>query len=160
MAAVGPFGSCGADSQALIRVEKCYRKRLQHGACASPQQPCHYRKNMSIERQDTNKRMSQIVIHGDTVYLSGQVGNSGDDVAAQTRTVLAKIEQLLEKAGSGPEHILQAVIWLSDMRHFEAMNEIWDIWLPEGFAPARACCEARIASPDLYVEITVTAARK
>src|SRR5690625_3822053 len=115
---------------------------------------------MSIERQDTNKRMSKIVIHDDTVYLSGQVGSHGDDVSAQTRAVLAKIEQLLEKAGSGPEHIRQAVIWLSDMRDFQAMNEIWDAWLPEGSAPARACCEARIASPELYVEITVTAARK
>jgi len=115
---------------------------------------------MSIERQDTNKRMSKIVIHGDTVYLSGQVGNPGDDISAQTRTVLAKVEQLLDKAGSGPEHVLQAVIWLSDMRYFEAMNEIWDAWLPDGSAPARACCEARLASPDLFVEITVTAARK
>lgn len=120
----------------------------------------HTRTNMNIERQDSNKRMSKIVIHGDTIYLSGQVGNPGDDISAQTRTVLAKVEQLLDKAGSGPEHVLQAVIWLSDMRYFEAMNEIWDAWLPEGSAPARACCEARLASPDLLVEITVTAALK
>lgn len=114
---------------------------------------------MSIERIDSAKRMSQAVIHGDTVYLSGQVGTAGDDAAAQTREILQKIEARLEKAGSSPEQVLQAVIWVSDMRHFEAMNEVWDAWVPEGAAPARACCEARLARPELLVEITVVAAR-
>jgi len=115
---------------------------------------------MNIERHDSNQRMSQIVIHGDTVYLAGQVGNPGDDAATQTQTILRKIEQLLEQAGSAPDRLLQAVIWLSDMRHFDAMNAEWEAWLPADAAPARACCEARIASPDLYVEITVIAARE
>lgn len=113
---------------------------------------------MTIERLDSNKRMSQAVVHGNTVYLSGQVGTPGDDVAAQTRQVLGKIEDRLKQAGSSPQRVLQAVIWLSDMRHFEAMNEVWDAWLPEGTAPARACGEVRLARPELLVEITVVAA--
>ncbi|MCC5858647.1 MAG: RidA family protein [Ectothiorhodospiraceae bacterium] len=102
--------------------------------------------------------MSQIVRHGDTIYLAGQVGNRHDDVAEQTREVLRRIEGLLERAGSSPRHLLQATIWLADMADFEAMNKVWDAWVPEGCAPARACGEARLALPELKVEIIVVAA--
>ena len=50
----------------------------------------------NIIREDTNQRMSQIVIHNNTIYLSGQVGNKDSkDVATQTSEVLKKIEKLL-----------------------------------------------------------------
>ena len=113
---------------------------------------------MSIERSHTTARMSQITVHGDTVYLAGQVG-AGDTVAAQTRDMLAKVDRLLAEAGSGREHMLQAVIWLADMGDFEAMNAVWDEWVPEGHAPGRACGEARLARPEFRVEVIVTAAR-
>ena len=115
---------------------------------------------MSITRKHTGQRMSQIVIHGDTVYLAGQVAaDASADIAAQTRQVLDKIETLLDEAGSDTNKILSAQIWLASMGHFAAMNEVWDTWLPEGTAPARACIEARLASPDLLVEIGIVAAR-
>jgi enamine deaminase RidA (YjgF/YER057c/UK114 family) len=111
-----------------------------------------------IERIDTNTRMSQIVKHNGTVYLAGQVGNAGESVADQTRTCLEKIEFLLEKSGSSPVKILQAVIWLADMNDFAEMNSVWDAWVLDGHAPARACGEAKLARPDLTVEIIITAA--
>ena len=114
---------------------------------------------MSIERIDVGTRMSQIVIHGDTIYLSGQVGNADESVADQTRTILAKIEERLEKAGSDKTKILQCIIWLADMADFAEMNDVWDAWAPEGHAPARACGEAKLARPELKVEMTVTAAK-
>jgi enamine deaminase RidA (YjgF/YER057c/UK114 family) len=46
------------------------------------------------------------------------------------------------------------------MKDFAAMNEVWDAWVPEGHAPARACVEARMARPELLVEISVVAALK
>lgn len=112
-----------------------------------------------IERKQTNQRMSQIVIHGETVYLAGQVGNPGDSVTDQTTEILRKIDALLTEAGSSREHILQAVIWLADMNDFAEMNAVWDAWVPEGHAPARACGESKLARPDFTVEITVIAAR-
>ena len=115
---------------------------------------------MSITRKHTGQRMSQIVIHGDTVYLAGQVAEDpGADIAEQTRQVLQKIERLLDEAGSDTSKILSAQIWLASMGHFARMNEIWDAWVPEGVAPARACIEARLASPDLLVEIGIVAAK-
>ncbi len=114
---------------------------------------------MSITRHHTNQRMSQIVIHGDTVYLAGQVADDpGADIREQTRQVLAKIDRLLDEAGSNRQRILSAQVWLASIGHFSAMNEIWDAWIPDGHAPARACIEARLATPDLLVEIGVIAA--
>ena len=115
---------------------------------------------MSITRYHTATRMSQAVVHGDTVYLAGQVADDRNaDVQEQTRQVLAKVDALLNEAGSDKAHILSAQIWVSNIGHFAAMNEIWDAWVPEGHAPARACTEARLAHPDLLVEVGIIAAR-
>ncbi len=110
-----------------------------------------------IERLHTGARMSKIVKHGNTAYLCGQVG-SGDTVAAQTEDCLARVDSLLAEAGSSREHILQAIVWLSDMKDFDEMNAVWDAWVPEGHAPARACGEAKLARDVLKVEVIVTAA--
>ena len=110
-----------------------------------------------IERIETGKRMSKIVKHNGVAYLCGQVGD-GETVADQTVDCLARVDALLEKAGSSREQILQAIVWLADMADFAKMNEVWDAWVLEGHAPARACGEAKLARPDLKVEIIITAA--
>jgi enamine deaminase RidA (YjgF/YER057c/UK114 family) len=110
-----------------------------------------------IERIETGARMSKIVKHNGVAYLCGQVGD-GDTVAAQTMDCLSRVEALLEKAGSSKEQMLQAIIWLSDMSDFAEMNAVWDAWVPQGHAPARACGEAKLARDALKVEIIVTAA--
>jgi len=116
---------------------------------------------MSIERRHTATRMSQIVIHGDTVYLAGQVSDDAESKSAgeQAKNILDKIDAYLAEAGSDKTKILSATIWLSDIRYFAAMNEHWDAWVPEGHAPARACVEAKLAGPQFLVEIGIIAAR-
>lgn len=115
---------------------------------------------MSLQRIDTGARMSQAVIHGDTIYLAGQVGE-GATVTEQTRSILDKIDALLAQAGSDKAHILQAIIWMADMdADFAEMNAVWDAWVPQGAAPARAAGEAKLATPAFKVEIIVTAAKK
>lgn len=113
---------------------------------------------MSIKRLHTSRRMSEIVIHGNTVYLAGQVGETTHTVAKQTAEALAHVDRLLSEAGSSRQHILQVIIWLKDIADFDAMNEIYDAWIPEGYAPVRATSEAKLADPALLVEIIVTAA--
>lgn len=110
-----------------------------------------------IQRIETNARMSKIVKHNGVAYLCGQVG-AGDTVAEQTRDCLSRVEALLAKAGSSPDHMLQAMIWLSDMSDFDEMNAVRDAWVPHGQAPARACGEARLARKELKVEIIVSVA--
>ena len=113
---------------------------------------------MSINRHHTNQRMSQIVVHGDTVYLAGQVAaDAGADITVQTQQVLEKIDTLLAEAGSDKSKILSAQIWIASMGHFAQMNEVWDAWVSSGHAPARACIEARLASPNLLVEVGIIA---
>jgi len=114
---------------------------------------------MTITRLHTGPRMSQAVIHGDTVYLAGQVGEPGGDVAQQTRDVLAQIDSLLAEAGSAKSAILSAQIWLADMTDFAAMNAVWDGWVDSANAPTRATGEAKLAGPEYLVEIIIVAAR-
>jgi enamine deaminase RidA (YjgF/YER057c/UK114 family) len=113
---------------------------------------------MNIRRIEVGPRMSHIVIHGETVYLAGQVGKPGGSVAEQTRDILATIDGLLAKAGTDKTKILQTIIWLADMSTFDEMNKEWDAWVPQGHAPARATGEAKLAAPEYLVEIIVTAA--
>jgi enamine deaminase RidA (YjgF/YER057c/UK114 family) len=112
----------------------------------------------NIERIGTNKRMSQVVKHNETIYLSGQVGNKDTkDLKRQTIEVLEKIDNLLKDAGTDKSKILSATIYLTDINFFEDMNEVWDNWLPQNCAPARATVEAKLALPELLVEICIIA---
>mgnify|MGYP000530712534 CR=1 FL=1 len=112
-----------------------------------------------ITRSHTRTRMSQIVQHGDTIYLAGQVGTAGASVTQQTQDCLDKIDALLAEAGSDRTRMLQTTIWLADMSDFAEMNAVWDAWVPEGHAPTRACGEAKLATPEYLVEFIVVAAR-
>lgn len=114
---------------------------------------------MTLVRIDRGPRMSQAVIHGNTIYLAGQVGAPGESVTRQTKAVLAEIEALLEQSGSSKNHILMAQIWLADMSDFAEMNAVWDAWIADVEAPARATGEVKLATPDYKVEITITAAK-
>jgi enamine deaminase RidA (YjgF/YER057c/UK114 family) len=112
----------------------------------------------NIKRLDSGPRMSQAVIHGGVVYLAGQVGNPGDGVTDQTKTILERVEALLERSGSDKSRILQATIWLASMDDFAEMNAVWDAWVDPANPPARACGESRLATPDYTVEIIIVAA--
>lgn len=116
---------------------------------------------MAITRIDTTPRMSRVVEHNNTVYLCGQVAKDATkSIKEQTVTTLEKVEELLNKAGSDKRHILSVTIYVRDMKDFSAMNEVWDAWVEEGHQPARACVEARMARPELLVEMSVVAAKK
>jgi enamine deaminase RidA (YjgF/YER057c/UK114 family) len=116
---------------------------------------------MTIQRFETGPRMSQAVIHGDTVYLAGVVANkaAGESVTQQTKEVLSIIDGHLAKAGSDKSKLLTATIYLTDMNTFAEMNAVWDGWVSAGNTPARATVEVKLAAPRYNVEIMVTAAR-
>ncbi len=114
---------------------------------------------MTIERVEPGSRMSQAVVHGDTIYLAGQVGTPGTSVKEQTRAILEKIEGLLARTGSDKSKLLQATIWLANMDDFAEMNAVWDAWVDPANPPARACGESRLATPDYTVEIIAIAAK-
>jgi len=115
---------------------------------------------MTIARHGAGPRMSGAVVHGDTVYLAGQVASDPSaGVKAQTEQVLKRIDDLLKSAGTDKSKLLSATVYLADMRGYDEMNAAWDAWVSPGNTPGRATVEARLASPKYLVEIVAIAAR-
>jgi enamine deaminase RidA (YjgF/YER057c/UK114 family) len=116
---------------------------------------------VTIERFETGPRMSQAVVHGNTVYLAGQVAQkaAGKSVTDQTRDILEAIDKLLADAGSDKSKILSAQIYLTNIATFNEMNKVWEAWGSPGNTPARATVEAKLAAPQYTVEIMVIAAK-
>jgi len=115
---------------------------------------------MAIRRLHTEARYSEIVIHNGTVYLAGQLDEDlQDGIEAQTRATLASIDRFLAEAGTDKSRILSVTIYLKDMAaDYAGMNRLWDAWVAEGAAPARACVEAKMYTPACLVEMSVIAA--
>lgn len=116
---------------------------------------------MSIERLHVGPRMSLVSIANGTVYTAGIVADNraGTSVAAQTAEILAKIDSYLAEAGTDKSKVFMATVWLRDIADFDELNSVWDKWVVPGDTPVRACVEARMAFPDILVEIQVTATR-
>ena len=115
---------------------------------------------MTVTRHEQSAILSQAVEHGNTVYLAGVVAKNIDqDVKGQTKQILDDIDRLLAKSGSGKAKVLQAVIWVTDIRNRAPMNEVWTAWVDNKNLPARACVEAKLDDPKALVEIMVIAAR-
>jgi enamine deaminase RidA (YjgF/YER057c/UK114 family) len=113
---------------------------------------------MSVKRHQVGPRMSQAVVHGNTVYLAGIVAGDEPTTKAQTETILKKIDGLLAAVGSSKSKLLSATVYLADMKRYDEMNAAWDAWVDPLNTPARATVEAKLAQQKFLVEIMVTAA--
>jgi enamine deaminase RidA (YjgF/YER057c/UK114 family) len=112
-----------------------------------------------IKRFSVEKRLSDMAVYNGVAYLAGQIPDDATlDIQGQTAQVLGMVDKLLSAAGTDKSRILMAQIFLANMKEFDGMNQAWDAWVAEGNAPPRATVEARLANPDLKVEIIVTAA--
>ena len=116
---------------------------------------------MSIQRFETGPRMSQAVVHGNTVYLAGIVANktAGESVTRQTQEILSVIDRHLAEVGTDKSKLLSTTIYITDMKNFAEMNAVWDAWVSPGNTPARATVEVKLAAPRFHVEIMVIAAK-
>ena len=114
---------------------------------------------MSVKRHGVGPRLSQAVVHGDTVYLAGMVaGDPSQDTKGQTEQILGKIDETLAAVGSGKSNLLSATVYLANMATYTEMNAAWDAWVDKANTPARATVEARLAAPKYLVEIMCVAA--
>ncbi|OON40492.1 hypothetical protein BTJ39_08785 [Izhakiella australiensis] len=114
---------------------------------------------MTIERIDPEHRMSEAVIHNDTIYYTSVPENLDSDAEAQTADALAVIDNLLIRLGSDKSKILDATIFLVDKADFAAMNRAWDAWVSPGNAPVRCTVQAQLMNPKYRVEIKIIAAK-
>ena len=128
-------------------------------------------KNKIVRRlQTSHSCMSQIVIHGNTVYLAGQTYPSAlgereechldtSTVTGQTTAILQRIDRLLVAGGTDKTHLITAQVWLKDIHgDLRAMNHVWCNWIDPQHKPVRATVQATLSSPEMLVEIQVTAA--
>lgn len=114
-----------------------------------------------IIRLNPTARYADATIFNGLVHAVEVPAEASGDITAQTISLLTLLSQTLEKAGSGPERLLMATIYLVDMADYDGMNAVWEAWLPAGAAPSRACVQvARLAKPGWRVEIAVTAAQR
>lgn len=113
-----------------------------------------------IERIEGNTRFSRAVIYNGVVYLCGLTADDLTlDVRGQTAEALAKVEKHLEASGTNKGRLLTTQIWLKDIaRDFTGMNEIWEAWTISGARPTRATAQCEMASPNILIEVIVTAA--
>ncbi len=114
---------------------------------------------MNIQRYGTTRRYSHMVAHNSTVYRVEVPANLDADITAQTENLLASVEQLLIQAHSDKSRLLMVTIYLADMADYDAMNVVWEDWLPEDSAPVRACLQAKLSSPQYRIELVLTAAQ-
>jgi enamine deaminase RidA (YjgF/YER057c/UK114 family) len=113
-----------------------------------------------IIRTEPGKVLAKAVEYHGFVYLQGVTAKDpSKDIKGQTTEVLAQIDELLERHGTDKTRLLQAHIWVKDIKDRDALNEVWVAWLPVDGAPARACVQAALADPRLLVEIMVTACK-
>ena len=113
---------------------------------------------MTITRFVPGSRMTQVSVHGSTAYPCGQIADRRpSSVTDQAKQIFEKIDKYLEMAGSSKSKMLSVQVWLSDIRFYDEFNAAWDGWVDQANTPGRACCEATLASPDMLVELTVTA---
>jgi enamine deaminase RidA (YjgF/YER057c/UK114 family) len=116
---------------------------------------------VSIKRIKVGPRMSQAVVHGNTVYLAGQVATeaAGGSVTDQTQEILSQIDALLAEAGTDKSKLLSANLYVVDMATFPEVNAVWDAWVSPGNTPCRTTVQATLAAPKYAVEIGIIAAR-
>ncbi len=113
---------------------------------------------MTITRLNPGPRLSGAVVHGNTVYVAGQVSADSPTVKGQTEAILRKIDELLAAAGSHKSKMLSANVYLASMSGYDEMNAAWDAWIDRQNTPARATVEAKLAAPKYLVEIMAVAA--
>lgn len=114
---------------------------------------------MTITRLGVGKRLSEAVVHGDRVYLAGQVAEDASaPIRGQAKQILTQIDRLLAEAGTDKSKLIFVQIWLADMGDYAAFNEVWDAWVDPANLPARACVQSALAQPGWKAEVQVTAA--
>ncbi len=144
--------------QHLILGQPVQKYRFDNGVSSTGDSEASLPDTPQIQKFDIHGRFADSIKYGDTVYISGQVGE-GATIEDQTRVALAGVDAALQKAGSDKTRILEVTVWLKDMASdYAGMNEVYDQWIVKGSPPTRACVEAKLYSPDCRVEVRVIAA--
>lgn len=107
---------------------------------------------------------SQAVVHGDLVFVSGQIpvdptdGSVPEDIAEQTAQALRNLRNVLEAAGSGMDRVLRVTVFVRDISRFPDVNAVYAGFFTEPY-PSRSCVEVSGLPKGVSVEIDAIAFR-
>jgi enamine deaminase RidA (YjgF/YER057c/UK114 family) len=121
----------------------------------------------SYPEQRLDNDLCQAVVAGHTVYLRGQVAQDLDtgesvhvgDPAAQAEQVMTNIETLLAEAGASVENVVSCTIYLTDIRHREAVYRVLGQHLAGVYPVFTGLVVSALARPEWLVEVTVVAVK-
>lgn len=107
---------------------------------------------------------NQAIIHGDTLYASGQIAidpSNGelvnDSIEAETHQVMKNIQAILEEAGLTFEDVIKCSVFVSDMNQYSRINAVYAEYFNEATAPARELVEVANLPKFVNIEISVIA---
>ena len=118
---------------------------------------------ITVEAAKSNPNLSPATRFGNLVFVAGQTGRHpvtgavGKDMREKTRFVLERIKQILTAAGTSLDNVLTATTYLTRVQELAAYNEEYARYFPENKPARTTVTVAALNSPDLLVEITVTA---
>ena len=117
------------------------------------------KKEVIADGRPASPNLSTAIRAGRRLYLSGMLGNTdtnAGDAGAQTRETLARIRTALTAAGCTPADVVDSLVYLTDVKAFAAMNEVYRPFFEKDF-PARTTVQTGLMAPGAVVEIMMTA---
>jgi reactive intermediate/imine deaminase len=118
---------------------------------------------ISVDAKTANPNLSPATKFGNLVFVSGQTGRHpvtgelGKDMREQTRNVLERIKQILGAAGTSLDNVLTATTYITRREDLAAYNEEYAKYFPTNKPARTTVTVAGLNTPELLVEITVTA---
>jgi 2-iminobutanoate/2-iminopropanoate deaminase len=107
---------------------------------------------------------SQAVAYGDILFCSGIIPMNpetgqvvSDGIEAQTHQVLTNLAALLEDAGTNLDSVLKTTVFLQNLEHFHAFNEVYGAYFPAN-PPARSTVQVARLPMDVLIEVEAIAA--
>ncbi len=135
--------------------EKMIHKRIR----------CFNTKETYPEQNLDNDLCQAVIARGATVYLRGQCPQNLDDAkniashdaAEQTHKVMQNIQQLLDECGGSMEHLVKVVVYITDVRHREAVYRTMGEYIQGVYPVSTGLVVQALARPEWLVEIDATA---
>jgi 2-iminobutanoate/2-iminopropanoate deaminase len=118
---------------------------------------------VTLDIAKPNPNLSLATRFGDLVFVAGQTGRHpvtgelGTDIREQTRNTLERIKTILAAASTSLDNVLTATTYLTRREDLEAYNEVYASYFPVNKPARTTVTVASLNSPELLIEITVTA---
>jgi len=109
------------------------------------------------KRYGVTKRWSDAVVVGNLAYFVEVPDNAELPPEEQFKMLFEQVDLRCEMLGTNRKKLVQVLIYLPYPEDLGTFNAMWDAWIPDGFAPSRACSHPALAAPGYRAELVITA---